>query len=338
MSAAVSPEGAPHHAANLGRMAGRYAFSMPSPQDRDGWFRVGQVDVTTTVLITALGVASMFLYAISPEALYRGVFIPEAVRQGEIWRLVLWPLVNPPLDLWMIIGLLFFWYFGRFVEEEMGRKPYTAMVVAATVLPAIVVTVLNTANDTASLGGGRWTTASFSVDLLGIAALVIFTTSNPGARFFFNIPGWIIGAVAVGLRVLSATGNRQWATLLLLLMVLLVAVFGARQRGLCGELSFIPQLRSLSGTGGGSHRRGRTGRRGRGTSGRGRRGQVVEGPWRGSTGSSPGSPTGSGGGLTPLEQAELDTLLDLIADGGIEALDTSDRARLNELSRRLRGD
>src|SRR5699024_3046406 len=112
-----------HRTANLGGMAGRYAFSMPSPQNRHGWFRVGQIDVTTTVLITGLGVASMILYAISPEILYRGVFVPEAVRQGEIWRLVLWPLVNPPLDLWMIIGLLFFWYFGRFVEESMGRMP-----------------------------------------------------------------------------------------------------------------------------------------------------------------------------------------------------------------------
>lgn len=307
-------------------MAGRNEFFLPSPRERDGWFRVGQVDVTTTVLITAIGVFSMFLYAVNPAWLRHGVFIPEAVRRGDIWRLVLWPLVNPPLGLWDLIGLVFFWYFGRFVEEGMGRLPYTKMVIAATVIPAAVVTLVNAANDPLAMGPARWSTASYSVDLLGLAALVIFVTSNPGARFFFNIPGWIIGVVAVGLRLLTATAERQWATLLLLVLVLAVSTFGARQRGLCSELGFIPQLaRSPSG---GRQRRQPKPRRGSG--------RVVEGPWRGSE--TPVGPPRRSGGLTPLEQAELDTLLDLIAAGGIGSLSPADRARLNELSRRLRDD
>lgn len=307
-------------------MAGRHEFSLPSPRERDGWFRVGQVDVTTTVLITAIGVASMFVYAINRSWLSYGVFVPEFVRQGEVWRLVLWPLVNPPLGLWDLIGLVFFWYFGRFVEEGMGRLPYTKMVIAATVIPAAVVTLVNAANDPLAMGPARWTTASYSVDLLGLAALVIFVTSNPGARFFFNIPGWVIGVVAVGLRLLTATAERQWATLLLLVLVLVVSTFGARQRGLCSELSFIPQL--AGSPSGGRQRRQPKPRR---SSGR-----VVEGPWKGRE--TTVEPPRRSGGLTPLEQAELDTLLDLIADGGIGSLSPADRARLNELSRRLRDD
>lgn len=309
-------------------MAGRYEFSLPTPHQRDGWFRVGEVDVTTTVLITGLGVLSMVLYAVSPPLLGHGVFVPELVRQGEIWRLVLWPLVNPPLSLWDLVGLLFFWYFGRFVEEGMGRLPYTKMVIAATIIPAAVVTLVNAANDPLAMGPARWSTASYSVDLLGIAALVIFVTSNPGARFFFNIPGWVIGLVAVGLRVLTATADRQWATLLLLALVLGVAVVGARQRGLCSELSFIPQL-------GRSDPSGRAPRRtGRGPRRRGR-GQVVEGPWRRSE-TRIDVPRRSSGDLNPLEHAELDSLLDLISERGIGSLSETERARLNELSKRLR--
>lgn len=312
-------------------MAGRYEFSLPTPHQRDGWFRVGEVDVTTTVLITGLGVLSMILYAISPPLLGHGVFIPELVRNGEVWRLVLWPLVNPPLSLWDLIGLLFFWYFGRFAEEGMGRIPYTRMVIAATVLPAAVVTLVNAANDPLAMGPARWSTASYSVDLLGIAALVIFVTSNPGARFFFNIPGWVIGLVAVGLRVLTATADRQWATLLLLTLVLATAVVGARQRGLCSELSFIPQL-GRSGPQGG----GRSGRAARGPRRRGRgRGQVVEGPW-GRSETRVDVPRRSSGDLNPLEHAELDSLLDLISERGIGSLSEAERARLNELSKRLR--
>jgi len=322
-------------------MAGRYAFSLPSPQHRDGWFRIGQLDITTTVAVTALGVASMFLYAISKVTLVKGVFVPELVRDGEVWRLALWPLVNPPTDLWMIVGLAFFWYFGRFVEEDMGRKPFTVLVVVATILPAAIVTLVNASNDPDLLNPGRWSTATYSVDLLGLAFLAVFTTSHPGARFLFNIPGWVIALVAVSLRVLVAVGDRMWATLLMLALVLGITVFGAAQRGLCSELSFIPRLRVFAGTpgqGGGGGRRRRGGR-----AGRGRGGRVVEGPWQGSGRGAAASAMPAPGaarpdGLSRLEQAELDTLLDLIAEHGIDSLNAGERARLNELSRRLRGD
>lgn len=324
-------------------MSGRYAFSLPEPRERDGWFRVGQVDVTTTVLITALGVVSMFLYAVNPSWLFQGVFIPELVRNGEVWRLIAWPLVNPPIDIWMVLGLLVFWYTGRFVEDEMGRIPYTVLIVAVTVLPAIVVTAINAGNATDIAGATRWTTATFSVDLLGIALITIFTLSNPSARFFFGIPGWVMAAVFIGIRVLSAVGVRAWGTLAMLLLVLVVALFGARQRGLVETLDFIPRFRRLAGSpspyGQVRETRRDGGRRiGRGR-GRGRTkppkggGSVVSGPWQGSMPSSP--PQASG--LTPLEQAELDSLLDIIGERGIDGLSPYERGRLNELSQRLRG-
>ena len=45
-------------------MPGRYQFSMPERPSRDGWFRIGTLDITTTALLVGLGVLSMFLYAI----------------------------------------------------------------------------------------------------------------------------------------------------------------------------------------------------------------------------------------------------------------------------------
>ena len=55
------------------------------------------------------------------------------------------------------------------------------------------------------------------------------------------------------------------------------------------------------------------------------RGSVVTGPWD------------AKGGPTPMEQAELDVLLDRISDGGIDSLTKAERARLNALSKRMRG-
>ena len=49
-------------------MAGRFSFSVPERRNAsDPWFRVGQVDVGTTVLVIGLCVASMFVWARYPE-------------------------------------------------------------------------------------------------------------------------------------------------------------------------------------------------------------------------------------------------------------------------------
>lgn len=321
-------------------MSGRYSFSLPEPQARDGWFRVGNVDVTTSVLVAALGVLSMVLYAIDPDIVAEGVFVPEFVRQGEVWRLVLWPLVNLP-GIFPLLGLVVFWYFGRFVEDHMGRVPFTVLVVAMTVLPALVVTIVNTTNDPELAQISRWTTSSSSVSLLGLGMLCIFTASNPNAPFFFNIPGWVIAVALVAMNLLGIIGQRAWADLVLLVLVIAVGLFGARQRGMAEELTFIPRFSFLSGgpvspygeIGSARPKRSRPKRGGRG--GRGAAhpgttpgsGTVVSGPWG----------TIAGSGPTPLEQAELDSLLDIISERGVDSLTPYERQRLDELRRRLRG-
>ena len=98
-------------------------------------------------------------------------------------------------------------------------------------------------------------------------------------------------------------------------------------------LGFIPRFRALGGPPAspygelGSARPKRSGRsRGRTASRGSRSGEaVVEGPWART------------GGPTPLEQAELDVLLDRISAGGIDSLTAAERARLNDLSKRMRG-
>ena len=318
-------------------MSGRYAFSLPDPQPRDGWFRVGTVDVTTTVLVTALGAVSMVLYAIDPQIVANGVFVPELVREGEIWRLLLWPLVNLP-GFWELLGLVVFWYFGRFVEDEIGKVPQAVLLAAMAVVPALVVTLVNVANNPPLDVLTRWTTSSFSLNLFGLAMLCVFCADKPNAPFFFNIPAWVVALVLVALDVLQILAVRGWADLVLLAVVVCVGIFGAHQRGVASELTFIPRFGFL--TGGppspygqpattrqprkrrGGHRKGRSGHA---SSAGPATGTVVTGPW-----------SGPSGGATPLEHAELDSLLDIIAEKGIDALTPQERRRLDELRQRLR--
>lgn len=308
-------------------MSGRYAFSLPEPRQRDGWFRVGNIDVTTTALIVGIGLVSMVLYAFSPDAVFEGAFASNLVRGGEIWRVVTWPLVNPPLSLWELVGLAVFWFLGHMIEDPMGRKPFAVLVACMTVIPAVTVTLLDVANEGDVT---RWSAVSYSVSLLTLGMITIFGLDNPNAKFFFGIPAWVIAAAYVFIQVVSLLGNRAYAQLILVLLVIAVGVVGARQRGMVEVASFIPRVRSLGGSPSpygelGSARPKRP-KRAR-SSGRASRSDdaVIAGPWAPST------------GPTPLEQAELDVLLDRISAGGIDSLTKQEKARLNDLSKRMRG-
>jgi hypothetical protein len=311
-------------------MSGRYAFSLPEPRRRDGWFQIGSFDMTTTALIVVAGLLSMFLYALNPASVAKGYFATDLVRGGEVWRLLTWPLVNPP-DIWVLVGLAVFWFLGHLVEDEVGRVPYAWIVLAMTVIPTAIVTLTGVANNDAT---GHWAAFSYSVAFLSLGMITIFGIEHPNLRFFFGIPAWVIAAAYVFIEVLRDVGNRAWAQLLLVLLVIAVGCIGARQRGLLEQLSFIPRLRRLgpggSTAGGSSRASSRTGsRRSKGPKRRSTSGPtVVNGPWQ-----QGGAPSG---GISPLEQAELDVLLDKIGAGGVDSLTSFEKARLNELSQRMR--
>jgi len=287
-------------------VAGRYQFSLPERRSRDGWFRIGSLDVTTTAFMVLAGVVSMFWYAVDQASLGKLAYYGDGVRSGEVWRLVTWPLVNPPDNIWVVLTFAFFWFVGHAIEDRVGRHRFTWLVVLATVIPAALVTVL------VSSGG------AYGLGVLGIGLLVVFALDNPNAVFFFGIPAWVIAAIYVGIDVLRYVGDRMWAQLLLELAVIAVALVTARQYGMVDSLEFIPRVR---GAGGKKRRSTRSGKR----SGKGSP-TVVSGPWQAPT------PPHS-----PADEAELNELLDKISSNGIDSLSRTEKTRLNELSKKLRG-
>ncbi|MFZ4717866.1 MAG: rhomboid family intramembrane serine protease [Ilumatobacteraceae bacterium] len=289
-------------------MPGRYEFNMPGRRERDGWFKVGSIDVTTTAFMVLAGVASMFWYAVDQQSLSKLVYVGEFVRQGELWRLVTWPLVNPPESVWVVLTLAFFWFVGHAIEDRIGRKKFTVLVLLCTVLPSLLVTIIPFANSAGAYGLG----------LLGIAFLVVFALDNPGAMFFFGIPAWVIAAVYVGIDVLFNLGNRQYERLVLELAIIVMALGGARQYGMLDDLQFIPRF-------GGGAPKAKAAKPARSKSAKGG-GDVVAGPW--------GPPTTQ---HSAIEELELNQLLDKISAQGMDALSKTEKARLNELSKKLRG-
>lgn len=298
-------------------MAGRFSFS--APESRFGgrpWFRLGQLDVTTTVLVVLMCVASMFVWAIDTDSLEPLLLLPDNVLDGEIWRVVTWPIPTEP-TLWTVITLAIFWYFGREIEGLMGRNRFAWFLLAVTVVPGLVGVGL----DLAQAG----------IRSVEFAVFLVFILEYPFARFFFGIPAWVIGAVFVGIEVLQLAGLRDGDSIIFLFVSLATAAVTARTFGLAASLPWIPRLPIGPGHSSGRSRsrrsRPKPPRRQRGGS------RVVEGPW----GSAPPAPPGGAASGDPSAvQMELDDLLDKINAGGINSLTSAEKRRLNELSKRLR--
>jgi membrane associated rhomboid family serine protease len=305
------------------RMTGRFAISMPGSRGpNDPWFRIGTLDVTTTVLVIILGVVSMLVWAIEgPDhvVLDKLWLWPDRVLDGQIWRVATWPLVNDP-DIWFVIMLAVLWFFGSEIERLLGRVRFAVFLLLVTIIPGIVGALI----DLPQVG----------LRPVELCVFLLFVVEYPFARFFFGIPAWVVGAVILGIDVLQLLGDRNERGVAFLFVALAVAALTARSMGLLSNLPWVPVL--PLGRFGSGVRRQRPSRQRPRRSGRG--GDVVAGPWTssrgGPTGPLPQPPVSSA--EAARDQAELDALLDKISEHGMDGLTGAEKSRLNELSKRMR--
>ncbi len=197
----------------------------------DSWFQMGRVSVTTTVFATLLVVIGTVVGAFA-GLVNATAFTPSlALQQGQLWRLFTWPFVDT-VSIWTIITFLIFWYFGTFLEQTLGKERmawFLVAVWAVTTLAHVVAGILLPAS-----------TVLYGLRMFQLMILLLFIAEAPQRRFFFGIPAWVLGAVILGLQLLSMVSFRDWGGLLGLLLTLLgVAVF-ARRIGLLSQYHWLP--------------------------------------------------------------------------------------------------
>ncbi|MFK8022729.1 MAG: DUF6576 domain-containing protein [Ilumatobacter sp.] len=291
----------------------------------DGWFKAGGYDLTTVDIMTALGILSMFVWAISPNGLWaRLPFASFLVRDFEIWRLVTWPIAEQP-GFFAVIGLAFFWSFGQQIEGLFGRTKFLWWIAAVTLVPALLTTLLG-------LLSSSFEAVEFGLGPIFLAGIWVYAGTYPNVRWFEVVPLWAIAAVFTVLQVLQLTGGREAGGLTFLFATIAAALSAGRSLGLANAWP-IPHI-PLSSGGASRPKRAKPSKPKRPR--RGDAGQrVVEGPWRKDT--TPPPPTAARPAeASPADQAELDGLLDKIGSDGMNALSSSEKQRLNELSKRLR--
>ena len=283
----------------------------------DGWFRAGRYDVTTTDILCVLSIASMFVWGLSRSLWENLPFIPFAVRDFEVWRIVTWPIATEPA-IWPLLGIVFFFLFGQQIEALFGREKFFLWVAAVTIVPAISLTLLGT------LGARLDIFAEFGLSNLFLGGIWVYAATYPGVKWFEVIPLWALAAVFTVLSLLQFSGTGNTGRILFLLISVGTALVAARSLGLATGWP-IPHL-PLDG----GQRRPKKSKRSkppRRSSGP----RVVEGPWK--SGPAPMPPPS---GPSAADQAELDALLDKIGADGMESLSASEKQRLNDLSKRLR--
>ena len=231
---------------------------------------------------------------------------PDSVMSGQVWRVLTWPIAYPGgIGLLDVFAIFIFWYFGTEIESLLGKKKM------AWFLGLITVGLGAALGAPSSSSSTLYGTLS-TVNQLELMVLLVFIAEYPHRRFFFNIPGWVIGAIIIGISVLSYVGNRQWLLLLNFALGLLLTAIVARSMGLMSEWRGVPTLKL---------RRKPKAKRQRRPSGP----TVVQGPWQPS-----GTPPVS------RDQAALDALLDKISAGGMDSLTDQEREQLMILRDRLR--
>ena len=275
----------------------------------DPWFRIGGFAVSTTVFVVGLGVISMIIWA--AEGRYGPIFRElvlvsdnfafGSVLEGEVWRLVTWPIPNEP-HIWTIILFAIFYMLGSQIESLLGRWRFAFFLVALTAIPAIIVTAVEAL---AGIAGGV-----AGLRMVEVGVLVAFAAQYAQARFWPGIPGWVIAVVIVGLDALQAIGDRDEYALIMLACTVAVALLGIRAFGYAANLTWIPKLSLAPGS---SQWSGRTRRRSRS------RDHLRS--------------------VTPADERvspEIDALLDQVASHGLDSLTRKQRKQLEGHARRLR--
>lgn len=282
-------------------------FNVSRDHSGDAWFRLGKLDVTSTVLVVLIGAVGVVASAFAPVLYQVGRFVPAEVLQGQVWRAVTWPFVDG-ISLWTILTLVLLWYFGRDLENQVGRRPMMSLYVALWAILTVVAFVVGLA-----MGGG----AMAGLDSIQFIVLLLWIAENPRRPFFFGIPAWVVGAVLVALQVLSYIAIRDLAGLASLVVTFFVAAVVARRFGLLSDLSWLP------------------GRRG--SAPRIRQGGGVRAPQA----AAPRTPRAAraeqkAAARQASDHERMDALLEKISEQGIHSLTPAERKELEALRERRR--
>jgi membrane associated rhomboid family serine protease len=209
----------------------RYGFGSSDEHQPILWWRgypVYAAHFLVGVLVASMLATTLLLFArLGPYLDWLG-FSSAAVLRGQIWRPFTYGLVNAPSISFALDMVMIVW-FGREVERAFGRRAFLLLYAAIYLVKPVLFTLL-----------GFWLPTNFSGEVGAFALFVAFATLYPDAPLFFNILAKWAALALVGIFGLMALAARDWVTLLELLATSGLAYAGVRLQQ--GHFS-LPRLR-----------------------------------------------------------------------------------------------
>lgn len=307
-------------------MAGRYDFQSRFGGGSDPWFQAGSVDVTTTTAVVGLGLMQVILRVVEGGSLPISkwlLLIPSLVTSGEIWRLFTWPIVNY-VDgrglFWSLLLMAFFWFIASQLEALIGRVAFLRYLIFVGLGSSVILAVLSLFLNLESL--------IYGLRYLELGVLAAFAVQFPTMRFMFGIPARVLAGFIIALEMIQSLADRQWGAIVMVISCVALGLLGLRALGHASEAEWIPKVTipglSPAGAVGTSSMRAPKVARRKSPRGRNKAGLAAVPTPRPSA-----SPT-------PESSAEIDALLDKIAESGYDSLTKPEKARLEAHSKQMR--
>ena len=174
------------------------------------WWK--QHPIYLAAIIALVAAASMLVFAILGPAVMVSwfAFSVEGLKQGKVWTLLTYVLVNSP-SVWTLLGCYLMWNFGEAIERHLGRRSFACLLLLLVLSSPVLIVLLHLA--------GAQGMAAAGVNNLEFAVFVAFATLYPRAKLnmiLFTIDAWVLAAIFVGINALQWIAYRQGIMLLLL--------------------------------------------------------------------------------------------------------------------------
>lgn len=190
-------------------------FNSWFPESKDylplTWWK--QHPVYLAAVVALAGAASMVVFAIlTGEVMVKWLAfdVTSAFQEWHVWSLVTYLLVNPP-SLWFLLSCYILWNFGEAVERHFGRRAFVRLLLALTLVPPLLVTLLHFLGVRGLLCAGMMT--------LEFGVFIAFATLYPRAKInviVVSFEAWLLAAIFVGINVLQSLAYRDWTGLIML--------------------------------------------------------------------------------------------------------------------------
>lgn len=150
------------------------------------WMRGQPIYANTLIVfghVAAFVITALCISFFGLMAVYQALALnTEEVWRGEVWRLFSYVTYDPAFysqrSLWILFSIILLYFFGREVEQLIGRRSYLKFYAALVVIPAILLSLLGLVMPSAYLN---------CCDVI-FGVFVAFATIYPGAMPSMWIP------------------------------------------------------------------------------------------------------------------------------------------------------